>query len=157
MMSKRRIYIPSILKSCNLNDARFCVHYWDNKGLHDLDMIERESGYPKIVLYHAIKNTKSLSHIHSKTKPIYTLKQLYLIERASSLLMPLSKVAVIANVNEASLRLHKRMGYWEVQFVYKREQTKLIQKIHRNDYELSTDRISTRNLIALCKNMDRNS
>lgn len=87
MKSKRRIYIPSILKNHNLNDIRLYVHHLSKEGLHDLDAIEKETCYPRIFLYYAIKNTKSLSYIHSKIKPLYTLKQLYLIERSSRLLM----------------------------------------------------------------------
>ena len=156
MKSKRRIYIPSILKNHNLNDIRLYVHQLSKEGLNDLDSIEKETYYPRIVLYYAIKNTKSLSHIHSKITPLYTLKQLYLIERASSLLMPLSKVAVIANVNEDSLRLHNKIKYWEVEFVYRRDQVKLAQKVFKLNYDISTDRMPPRSVIAMCKNMDRN-
>ena len=140
---KRKKHIPSIFKSYNLNDARLCVNYWSNRGVYDLDRIEIESGYPKIITYYAIRNSKSLSHIHERINPVYTLKQLYLIERSSSLLMPLKKTAIIANVDEDLLRIHKNKGYWEVYFSYKRDMIKLIQDSNRQDYELDTGRMST--------------
>lgn len=60
-------------------------------------------------------------------------------------------------MNEDSLRLHSKIKYWEVEFVYKRDQTKLAQKVFKLNYDLSTDRMPPRSVIAMCKNMDRNS